>query len=97
MRKLHFFQADELLQHKQNGDGAYLVRWSKKKKSFVLSIKYMSEAHADWATTHYNVMRTDQENNRVNMKKIKNVAQNELFRASSILSPISCFTRWRTF
>ena len=32
-------QADELLTHKQNGDGAYLVRYSNNKRSFVLSIK----------------------------------------------------------
>ena len=32
-------QADELLTHKQNGDGAYLVRYSTNKQAFVLSIK----------------------------------------------------------
>jgi len=57
-------EADELLTHKQNGDGAYLVRYSNNKRSFVLSIKYMSETLNNWSTSHYNVMRTDPDNNK---------------------------------
>jgi len=57
-------RADELLTHKQNGDGAYLVRYSTNKQAFVLSIKYMSETTNAWSTSHYNVMRTDPENNK---------------------------------
>ena len=58
-------QSETLLLHEQNGDGAFLVRYSPRKKAFVLSIKFMNSETSDWTVTHYNVMRTDQANKKV--------------------------------
>jgi hypothetical protein len=65
-------QAEQLLHHEKNGDGAYLVRYSRMKNAFALSIKYMNSSQNDWAITHNYVMRTDQENNKVFRKKHAN-------------------------